>query len=225
MRRRLGLRWTTADQAWLRATAVLVRAASLPLPDALPRTTRWVPAHAAPPGCPAAAGPRRDVVPVPRRELTGQPAPRGWGYGGAADGASETGGDELDDLNGKVAVVTGGSRRHRRGIVEALLEQGVRVVIADVEASVLEVALKGLHRRRATCVASPPTSPPPTSVEALADDVFAREGRCHLLFNNAGETSGGGGRPWEQDGQRLGMVFLASTSSEWPTACSPSSRG
>ena len=35
LRRRLGLRWTTADQARLRATAVLVRAASLPLPDAL----------------------------------------------------------------------------------------------------------------------------------------------------------------------------------------------
>ena len=37
------------------------------------------------------------------------------------------------------------------------------------------------------------------SVEALAADVFATEGACHLLFNNAGVTSGGGGRPWEQE--------------------------
>ena len=37
------------------------------------------------------------------------------------------------------------------------------------------------------------------SVEALAEDVFAQEGACHLLFNNAGVTSGGGGRPWEQE--------------------------
>ena len=37
------------------------------------------------------------------------------------------------------------------------------------------------------------------SVEALAEDVFAHEGACHLLFNNAGVTSGGGGRPWEQE--------------------------
>ena len=39
----------------------------------------------------------------------------------------------------------------------------------------------------------------PESVEALADDVFGHEGACHLLFNNAGVTSGGGGRPWEQE--------------------------
>jgi NAD(P)-dependent dehydrogenase (short-subunit alcohol dehydrogenase family) len=37
------------------------------------------------------------------------------------------------------------------------------------------------------------------SVEALAESVFATEGVCHLLFNNAGVTSGGGGRPWEQE--------------------------
>jgi NAD(P)-dependent dehydrogenase (short-subunit alcohol dehydrogenase family) len=39
----------------------------------------------------------------------------------------------------------------------------------------------------------------PDSFEALAADVFATEGACHLLFNNAGVTSGGGGKPWEQE--------------------------
>ena len=39
----------------------------------------------------------------------------------------------------------------------------------------------------------------PGSVEQLADAVYARHGACHLLFNNAGVTSGGGGRPWEQE--------------------------
>jgi NAD(P)-dependent dehydrogenase (short-subunit alcohol dehydrogenase family) len=37
------------------------------------------------------------------------------------------------------------------------------------------------------------------SVGALADAVFDRYGACHLLFNNAGVTSGGGGKPWEQE--------------------------
>jgi NAD(P)-dependent dehydrogenase (short-subunit alcohol dehydrogenase family) len=37
------------------------------------------------------------------------------------------------------------------------------------------------------------------SVEALAGAVFDRYGACHLLFNNAGVTSGGGGLPWEQE--------------------------
>ncbi len=34
---------------------------------------------------------------------------------------------------------------------------------------------------------------------ALADAVFDRYEACHLLFNNAGVTSGGGGLPWEQE--------------------------
>ena len=29
--------------------------------------------------------------------------------------------------------------------------------------------------------------------------MFDRYGACHLLFNNAGVTSGGGGLPWEQE--------------------------
>ncbi len=104
----------------------------------------------------------------------------------------------MDDLSGRVAVVTGGAAGIGRGITEALLEEGARVVIADVEEPVLDLAIKELSdlgpvRGVLTDVSSA------ASVEALAADVFATEGACHLLFNNAGVTSGGGGRPWEQE--------------------------
>jgi NAD(P)-dependent dehydrogenase (short-subunit alcohol dehydrogenase family) len=104
----------------------------------------------------------------------------------------------VDDLSGKVAVVTGGAAGIGRGITEALLEEGARVVVADVEEPVLEVALKelsGLGQVRGVLTEVSSAD----SVEALAADVFATEGACHLLFNNAGVTSGGGGRPWEQE--------------------------
>ncbi len=112
----------------------------------------------------------------------------------------------MDDLNGKVAVVTGGAAGIGRGIVEALLADGARVVIADVEEPVLDVALKELSdagsvRGVVTDVSSP------DSVEALAADVFANEGACNLLFNNAGVTSGGGGRPWEQEANDWAWCF------------------
>jgi NAD(P)-dependent dehydrogenase (short-subunit alcohol dehydrogenase family) len=107
-------------------------------------------------------------------------------------------GRRVEDLNGRVAVVTGGAAGIGRGITEALLEEGARVVVADIEEPVLQLAVKELGdvgevRGVVTDVSSP------DSVEALASDVYAREGVCHLLFNNAGVTSGGGGRPWEQE--------------------------
>jgi NAD(P)-dependent dehydrogenase (short-subunit alcohol dehydrogenase family) len=97
-----------------------------------------------------------------------------------------------------VAVVTGGAGGIGRGLVHALLDRGATVVIADVEEPALEGAVAELGslgpvRGVRTDVADE------QSIVALADDVFANEGRCDLLFANAGVTSGGGGLPWEQE--------------------------
>jgi NAD(P)-dependent dehydrogenase (short-subunit alcohol dehydrogenase family) len=102
------------------------------------------------------------------------------------------------DYEGKVAVVTGGAGGIGRGLVHALLSRGAHVVMADVEAAALagavdELGPLGPVRGVRTDVADP------DSVVALADDVYGREGRCDLLFANAGVTSGGGGLPWEQE--------------------------
>ncbi len=104
----------------------------------------------------------------------------------------------MDDFRGKVAVVTGGAHGIGRGIVEALLDEGARVVIADIEAPVLEQTVSELSDRGEVVGIQTDVSDY-DSVDALATDVFDRFGVCHLLFNNAGVTSGGGGLPWEQE--------------------------
>src|SRR5579862_3584896 len=112
----------------------------------------------------------------------------------------------MRDVSGKVAVVTGGANGIGRGIVEALLDEGARVVIADVEQAVLEATVADLAARGEVSGIVTDVSDP-ASVESLADAVFTRYGACHLLFNNAGVTSGGGGRPWEQEANDWAWCF------------------
>jgi NAD(P)-dependent dehydrogenase (short-subunit alcohol dehydrogenase family) len=104
----------------------------------------------------------------------------------------------VDDVSGKVAVVTGGASGIGRGIVHALLDEGAAVVIADIETGALEARVSELAAR-GDVIGVPTDVSEPASVEALADAVYERHGACHLLFNNAGVTSGGGGLPWEQE--------------------------
>lgn len=104
----------------------------------------------------------------------------------------------MQDLRGKVAVVTGGAAGIGRGIVQALLEDGARVVVADIEAPVLERAVHELGALGEVSAVTTDVSDP-ASVEALADTTFARYGACHVLWSNAGVTSGGGGNPWDQE--------------------------
>ena len=104
----------------------------------------------------------------------------------------------MEDLTNKVAVVTGGAAGIGRGIVEALLDEGARVVIADIEEPVLEATVSALSTRGEVRGVVTDVSDA-ASVEALADLVFADYGACHVLWNNAGVTSGGGGNPWDQE--------------------------
>jgi len=71
-------------------------------------------------------------------------------------------------------------------------------VIADVEAGAVEAAagdLGALGKVSGHCVDITDED----AVADLADAVYDAHGRVDLLFNNAGVTSGGGGKPWQQE--------------------------
>ena len=101
-------------------------------------------------------------------------------------------------VDGSVAVVTGGAGGIGKGIVGALLRAGSSVVIADIEADTIAATV-------AEFSALGPISGVRTditdeaSVKALADQVYEQHGKVNMLYNNAGVTSGGGGKPWQQE--------------------------
>ena len=102
------------------------------------------------------------------------------------------------DIADSVAVVTGGASGIGGGIVGALLRAGATAVVADIEQgaideTIAELAPVGSVSGWRTDITDE------ASVKALADHVYATHGKVNLLFNNAGVTSGGGGKPWQQE--------------------------
>lgn len=102
----------------------------------------------------------------------------------------------MQDLTGKVAVVTGGASGIGKALVVRFAAEGMRVVVADVEEAALAATVDGLRESGAdvTGVVTDVTSF--ASVEALADAAYAAYGAVHVLCNNAG-VGPPGGLVWE----------------------------
>ena len=97
---------------------------------------------------------------------------------------------ELFDLTGKVAIVTGGSRGLGEEMAEGLGEAGAKVVISARRAEELEKAAAELRGRGIDCHAVAGSTADPARVQALVDEAAQRFGRIDILVNNAGTSWG-----------------------------------
>lgn len=97
---------------------------------------------------------------------------------------------ELFDLNGQVALITGGSRGLGLQMAQALGEMGCRVVITARKADELAQAADALqaHGIEATTLVSDLQKP--AAVAPLVDATLAACGHIDILVNNAGATWG-----------------------------------
>lgn len=97
----------------------------------------------------------------------------------------------MEELGGKVAVVTGGASGIGLGFARRFGAEGMKVVIADVEEEALSAAEHELRDRGIETLAVKTDVSQFDSVQELADRTFSRFGTAHVLCNNAGVGPGG----------------------------------
>lgn len=102
----------------------------------------------------------------------------------------------MEQLSGKVAVVTGAASGIGRGLAERFAAEGMRVVLADVEVDPLHETADTLAARGAEVRAVPTDVSDPDAVLDLATVTFEHFGTAHVVCNNAG-VGGGSGPSWE----------------------------
>ncbi len=101
----------------------------------------------------------------------------------------------MQEFQGKVAVITGAASGIGRGIAERCVNEGMKVVLADINEDSLTKAEAELSALGGTMIAVKTDVSKRCDVELLADRAMNAFGQVHLLFNNAGVTAGG--VPWE----------------------------
>jgi NAD(P)-dependent dehydrogenase (short-subunit alcohol dehydrogenase family) len=112
----------------------------------------------------------------------------------------------MQNLDGKVAVVTGAASGIGLAYCEAFAAAGMRVVLADVELAALEVAAQQVAAMGVDVHPVPTDVTDPTAVEALAAQAFDRFGGAHVVCNNAG-VSGTLAPAWELSHHAWGWVL------------------
>ncbi len=97
----------------------------------------------------------------------------------------------LFGIEGKVALVTGGSRGIGEMIAAGFLANGVKVYISSRKADVCEATAKRLMAEfGGECVALPANLADLSGIDGLTEELTRREERLDILVNNAGVSWG-----------------------------------
>ena len=97
----------------------------------------------------------------------------------------------MEQLTGKVAVVTGAASGIGRALADRFAAEGMRIVLADVEEQALDTATEELRAAGAEAVGIPTDVSVAADLEHLRDVALRAFGTVHVVCNNAGVGAGG----------------------------------
>src|SRR4051812_45866109 len=92
----------------------------------------------------------------------------------------------MREFAGKVAVVTGAASGIGLGMATRFAEEGMKVVMADVEEPVLNASVTKLRQQEYDVLGVVTDVSSGASVEALRDKAIEAYGKVHIVCNNAG---------------------------------------
>ena len=92
----------------------------------------------------------------------------------------------MKEFKGKVAVITGAASGIGLGLAERCAQEGMKVVLADIEQGTLKQAEKAIKAKGAKTLTVRTNVSKAEDVKALAQKTLDAFGAVHLLFNNAG---------------------------------------
>jgi NAD(P)-dependent dehydrogenase (short-subunit alcohol dehydrogenase family) len=93
---------------------------------------------------------------------------------------------QLFSLEGRTALVTGGSRGIGKMIATGFLEYGAKVYISARKAEACDATAAELSAKGGTCISIPQDISTVAGCRALAEKIGQREPRLDILVNNAG---------------------------------------
>jgi NAD(P)-dependent dehydrogenase (short-subunit alcohol dehydrogenase family) len=94
----------------------------------------------------------------------------------------------MEQLEGGVAVVTGGGSGIGAALARACAEASMKVVVADIDGGRAEAVAEAISAAGANAIAVAVDVAVPEEVDRLADVAYDTFGATHLLCNNAGVT-------------------------------------
>lgn len=97
----------------------------------------------------------------------------------------------MQEFQGRVAIVTGAASGIGLALCQVFAEQGMKIVLADVEQEALTVAADSIEAMGAECLAAVCDVGDPEAVEELAALTVETFGAIHIACNNAGVFAGG----------------------------------